>query len=96
MKIPSKIKIGPHVYVVKFQKGILQHHRNYGQSRHSSNEILIDPDISQSQKEDTFMHEVLHCIDQQIIFTEKDKEEDSIGRLSPSILGFLKDNNLLK
>lgn len=96
MKIPNKIKIGPHIYTVKYEKGFLQNHKAYAQSRHSKLEIILDPEVSRSQLEDSFIHELLHSIDDQIGFTEKDKDEESIARLTPRLLEVFTDNNLLK
>lgn len=96
MRIPKKIKIGPHTYRVKYEKGFLNNHNAYAQSRHARSEMILDPDVNKTQLEDTFLHEILHCIDDQVTFTEKDKSEAAIARLSPRLLEVLKDNKLLR
>lgn len=97
MKLPDKIKIGPHVYTVKYEKGFAGNHNAIGQSRHTSLEIVIDPDQAASQLADTIIHEVLHCINRQIGFTEKehDAEEVSINALATMLLSVSRENKEL-
>ena len=98
MKIPKQIIIGPHIYKVTFEKGLDYNHNALGQSRHTKGQIVLEPEQSTTQLEDSFIHEMLHCIDAQVKFasTTKSVAEDSIRRLSPMLLQVLKENNLLK
>lgn len=98
MKIPKTIIIGPHTYRITFEKGLDYNHNALGQSRHTKGEIILEPEQSPTQLEESFIHEVLHCIDSQVKFasTNKSVAEDSIRRLSPMFLQVLKENKLLK
>lgn len=94
MRIPKKVKIGPHIYIVKLEKDLSGNHGLMGQSRHTSSEIVIDPNLSGSQLEDTLLHEILHAIQFQTRFIsdgEKD-EELAVSRLTPLLLQVIKDN----
>ena len=94
MNIPKKVKIGPHIYKIKYVKDLNHDHDIVGQSLHLRGTIKIDPDQSISQQEDTFIHEILHAIDEQTKFTESDRSESekTIQRLSPLFLSIIKDN----
>lgn len=96
MKIPKTIKIGPHVYAITYEKGFLENHNAYAQTRNSKTQIILDPDVSQSQLEESFIHEILHAIDNQILMFDRGKDEEPISRLAPRLLEVLKENNLLK
>ena len=95
MKIPKKVKIGPHTYKIKFVEKMGEDHDAIGHSVHERGIITLDPDMTQTQLEDTFLHEILHCLDQQTKVFEGDNKseiEDSVARLTPLLLQFVKDN----
>ena len=95
MKIPKTVKIGPHTYEIKFEEKMSNNHDSLGLSVHEHGLIKLDPDMTQTQIEDTFLHEVLHCMNQQTeVFKgeDKDAKEDSVKRLAPLLLQFIKDN----
>lgn len=92
MTIPASIKIGAQIYSVRFEKGLNHNHNAAGQSRHLKNEIILDPDQAQTQIEDTFLHEVLHCIDWQQKIFSSDEDEAQISRLTSLLLQVIKDN----
>lgn len=94
MKIPKKIKIGPHTYKIKYQKGMSKNHSVLGQTRMLDGVIAIDPEQIQTQLEDTFIHEILHAINMQVEFVNRDRdvEESAIIKLSPLLLQIIKEN----
>lgn len=104
MKIPKKLKIGGHIFSVEFSKSNDTERRknNWGVTFLEEKRILIDKELPQSQKEETFIHEILHCcfhqaslnydIDNEVKLTE----EQIVCRLSNVLHQVLKDNNLLK
>ena len=109
MKIPKKVKIGQFTYQVKFISDELRDddgHRLFGQSRHATKEIILDKNAGQTQVEETFIHEVIHCLDAVYKFSDKDISELIIERMGTSLHQFIlqnkevfetkNDNNLLK
>ena len=95
MKIPKKLKIGGHEYIVRIApvtdkaKGA----NNWGRTYHATNEILIDKELSTTKQEETFIHEVVHCIEH---FMESNSKESHVSRFSNGLYQALKDNGLLK
>lgn len=91
MKIPQKVKVGGHVYRVELvdrvetEKG----EDNCGDCEWQLNRIRIKKSLPQSQKEETFIHEVLHALD-------TDMAEKDINTLGFKLYQVLADNNLLK
>ena len=104
MKIPKSIKVGAHNYSVEFTKPKDEERRrqNWGITFLESKRVLIDEELPESQKEETFLHELLHIcmhesrvnydIDDKIILTE----EQIVSRLTTPLHSILKDNKLLK
>ncbi|MEK6880385.1 MAG: hypothetical protein AABY22_12285 [Nanoarchaeota archaeon] len=58
MKIPNKIKIGGHIYKIIFQKTTDLANNDCGKTDRTKGIITIDADLIQSEKEETFFHEV--------------------------------------
>lgn len=101
MKIPNKLKVGGHTYDVKItdyddeEKGKY----NWGRTDLAKKKICIDKTIARSAQEETFFHEMLHCIthDTKINYNiEEDKEEDFVRRMASSLYQVLKDNKIIK
>jgi len=104
MIIPKKLKIGGHIYSVEWTKPKDTERRkgNWGITLLEEKRILIDREMPQSQKEETFIHELLHCcfhqaslnydIDDKVELTE----EQVVSRLANVLHQVLVDNKLLK
>jgi hypothetical protein len=84
MKIPSKLKIGGHVFRV-----VVKEMSECGLTKRTLNEIWIANDLSQTQKEVTLIHEILHAIN-------GEQDHKLLDSFSEQIYQVLKDNNLLK
>ena len=87
MKIPKKIKICGHVYKVM----IVDHElieSNCGEVNRARNTIKLRNDLPKSQLEESFIHEVLHVINQ-------DWSEERIEFTSNIIYQILKDNKFI-
>lgn len=92
MKIPKKLKIGGHVYKIKFLDivrldGLTGDEMGYCDKE--KNEIRIQKGMSQSQTEETLIHEILHGINNVV-------SHETTESLAHSLHQVLKDNNLLK
>lgn len=95
MNIPNKVKIGAHEYDIVFRDDMDD--ENFGTCRPTKTKIFIDETVANSQKEETFFHEVLHAIRHQIGQEEKDKddEEKIVQALAHSWYLFLKENKII-
>lgn len=89
MKIPNKIKIGGHIYRIAFQKQNDLSGNDCGRTDRVKGLIAIDKDLIQSEKEVTFFHEIIHCLNTEL-------KEIEVDYLAQAIYSFLKTNNLLK
>ena len=101
MKIPKKLKIGGHDYKILVVDGEDQKkgNSNWGKTFHHQKEVYIDKSAAQSQREQTFFHEIIHCIDKVYNGDElvnADRGEATISRLAEGVYQVLKDNKLLK
>lgn len=99
MKIPNKIKVGGFEYKVvrnyRFKETALA-----GQAHHRTLEIrLSDVETNglkypKSKVEETFLHELLHCVDN--VYNCGKLDEDMVDRLSNGLYQVLEDNKLLR
>tara|TARA_R100001163_G_C5045426_1_gene182781 strand:+ start:976 stop:1290 length:315 start_codon:yes stop_codon:yes gene_type:complete len=62
MKIPSQIRIGGHTISVEFQNGLLEYNQAFGVFDPTNLKILIDADIEDGLKVETFWHEVIEAL----------------------------------
>lgn|SRR3990167_11070747 len=101
MNIPDKVKIGAHEYQIIKESDIGDHDGRFGHTYVRKLKIYIDERVPQSQQEETFIHEVIHAIcDQVRAFPLSDagteEEEKAVQSIGHGIYQFLKENNLLK
>ena len=72
MEIPKKVKIGAHEYEIVNDDDIADSDARFGHCVPRKLKIYIDSRVKQSQQEETFFHEVLHAICDQVRALEKD------------------------
>ncbi len=100
MNIPETLKVGGHIFKVIRNYKFKERTDVDGQSDLDLLEIrLKDKDLSgnelhQERKEQIFLHEVLHCIDD--IYNGNELEEKEVKRMSNGLYQVLKDNEMLK
>lgn len=87
MKIPKQLKIGGHKYKVLITKTGLDS-GDYGELEIETNTIRINPDLPQSNKESTLIHEILHAVNTTL-------DHELLDSLSEQIYQVLKDNKLI-
>ena len=85
MKIPNKIKILAHNYLVKEIDGLADD----GSLNWLEKTILINKKLPQSRKEAVLFHEILHAINGEI-------DEKEVEFLTQTIYQILNENKLLK
>lgn len=101
MKIPKSLKVGGHTYSVTYSKGNDEKKGkdSWGLTNHEHKNIYIDKDVPESQREETFIHEILHCVTHHTKINyemDDDKEENLVKRIACGLYMVLKDNNLLR
>jgi len=93
----KKVKIGAHIYEVIYRDDMDD--EDMGVCRPRKLKLFVDDTVAQSQKEETFFHEVMHAIFNQTGLDkplEDEKEEQMVQILGHAIYQVLKDNDLLK
>lgn len=100
MQIPPTIKILGLDFEVTRDQHVSEASQTYGTTIHSRQKINIQADLSQQHAEQTFIHEVLHAIWEQMGLKnmpemDQKKEEQIVHTLANGLYTTLKDNNLL-
>lgn len=99
MKIPPSLKVGGHLYQVLMPYTFVDRSDLSGQSCHSTLQLKISvvnqggERRSRSQIEETFLHELIHCVD--VVYNSSGLSEDAVTRLSEGLFQVLSDNGLL-
>ena len=62
MRIPEEIKIAGHTISIEFQNGMLAYNQAFGVFDPTNLKIIIDADIEDGLKEETFWHEVIEAL----------------------------------
>lgn len=103
MKIPKQIKIGAHVYKVLFPYAFHEEPNYVGQADHELGEIRLRMVETSGEERlntrvlSTFIHEIIHCIDQNAgrdLFPEEEKEA-KVSLLAEGLTAILIDNKLI-
>ena len=90
MKIPSRVRVGGHTIKVFITKKMpTDDPECYGLFNAEKNTIYINADLSQSYRESTFMHEIMHAMNSTI-------NHEFLDSLSEQFYQVLSQNNLLK
>jgi len=89
IKIPPTIKIGTHTYQVNYERNLIANENKLGSAAHLKQLILIEPEQAKSEKDATFIHEVIHIIERMYSITINDADVD---RLSQGIMELLVNN----
>jgi len=83
IKVPDRIKIGGHVYCIRYGGKRMLDENTYGEVNHRLATIDINPTRPSSQKREAFIHEILHCIDR--VYCNSNSSEDYLGDLSEGL-----------
>jgi len=94
MKIPNKLKIGAHIYKVKYEDlDERAGNNNLGTTYPHGNKIFINKrNVAISQQEQTLFHEILETLN---FIYELKLEHEKISIIAEGFYQVLKDNNLL-
>ena len=92
MPIPLQVNVAGVDYKVQYQEGMLKTHNLMGQVLYAETTIDIEPSMSESKKEQVFVHELVHAIFNEAGYDEQD--EEMVNRLSIVLYQVLKQNDL--
>ncbi|WP_243356911.1 hypothetical protein [Bacillus litorisediminis] len=92
--IPNKVKVAGIEYETVYKDFIeINGDRNYqGSCDYLNTQIDILQDLSETKKEQVFVHELIHAVFHEAGFKEQD--EDMVNRLGIVLYQVLKDNHL--
>ena len=62
MRIPQSINIGAHTITIEYQSGMFAYNQAFGVFDAEELKIIIDADINESLKVETFWHEVIEAL----------------------------------
>jgi Zn-dependent peptidase ImmA (M78 family) len=88
MTIPKKLKIGGHIYKIRFANDL----DDDAAIDNDKSEILIRKQLSKSQQESRLIHEIFHAMNS----STEDRHHGLIDSLAEQFYQVLKDNKLLK
>lgn len=92
MKIPKTIKIGGHIYKIKFRDlDKDEQQNNCGYCKTSLNELVINNQMPPQQQDSTLLHETIEAINW---LNELGLEHHQIMSLEASLYQVLHDNKL--
>lgn len=95
MDLPDRVLIGPLKYDIGFDDFAADEDEGwlYGQTRHRSATIRINPNQALTQMRDTVLHEILHATFNQFPNElDHDTEEKFIRGLTPHLLSVIRFN----
>jgi len=93
MKIPKKIKVGPHVYKVVRKKKIIDENGDElrGECRAEERVILIQSGLKNTRLCETFLHEIVHAIDEE---NQMELGENRVNIIGLNLMQIIVDNKL--
>ncbi len=95
MRIPDSARIGPFTYGVEYHEGLIADDGKglFGQADHVKHAIRISRFATPDHHPVTFLHEVLHVIDE---VYDLDLKERQVDVLAAALVSFLKDNGFIE
>ncbi len=100
MIIPEEIKVGGHTYEIVTPYKFTERSDLRGQTDHLTLKIKLSVQtnngepISESNKEASFFHELLHCVD--VIYNAGKLDEETVERLGEGLYQVLQDNGFFR
>jgi hypothetical protein len=103
MKAPKKVKVGVHTYKVVIDRAAIDacsvaggvESARLGDCNHENLTITLEPHMASSMLKETLLHEVLHAcfgVIGAIEDVDDKTEEKLVLRLSPVLMGLLREN----
>ena len=83
IKIPQTLKVGGRSLLVKFTKNLLRDTGNRGEVEWHTETMRIDSDMVYTLTVITFLHEIVHCIDE--VYCNRNLSEDETNQLAEGL-----------
>lgn len=95
MKIPNQVQVGPYNYLVVVKNNVISGDELLsGLADHRHGVIELEEDRAPKLLEETFLHELLHCI-AFVTGTNEILNEELIDHICPTLFDTLERNGLL-
>ena len=100
MIIPKKLKVGGHEYRVLYPHIFSERSDVCAQADHATNCIRVTAQTNggevrpRSNVEQSFFHEVLHCVD--LVYNGAKLEDEVVERISQGMYQVLRDSGMLR
>ena len=91
VKVPNQIKIAGRIYKVLLEARLVREQGNRGEVRWDREEIALDTNLNLNQRTVSFLHELVHIIDEHFCCRSNISEEITSG-LAEGLFQLLKDN----
>lgn len=92
MGLPEKIKIGGFIINVEEIENLIVKRNNLGEYSPTTNKISIDKSVTEQQKEETLLHEIMEAIN---CIYDIDLNHHQISIIATVLHQVLKDNELV-
>jgi hypothetical protein len=101
VKLPKKLRIGPHIYTVSGDLADIEHDsREQGSALNGSCDknrlrITVAPDQAHTKAAETIVHETLHALTALVGLADEwsdTREEQVVSRLAPALCDLLRRN----
>ena len=92
MPIPLEVHVAGIDYTVHYQDDLMRTHNLLGQVLYAESRIDIDSSMSDSKKEQVFIHELVHAMLNEAGYDEQN--EEIVNRLAIVLYQVLKQNDL--
>jgi hypothetical protein len=95
---PERVKIGPYIYDIKYDKELVDKHlletkeEVYGYCDYDKLEIVLNPELSEQLIQEVLLHEILHGVNAIATRIGADDEEKYVTIGSPILLQALREN----
>jgi len=91
----TKLKVGAKTYKIRYDDLIIDD-GDVGSTHHSNGIIRIASNQTETEKEITLLHEILHTCCNFVGIKGKLTEEEFVTKLSPILHTVLKENNIFR
>lgn len=92
-KMPTRIKVGGHVYRVReWDRADARSRNRWGETSHRDLTIDVDEDCPEPRRKEVLLHEVLHCIFNEWNIDPRDGEEKVVSAMALGLVAVLRDN----
>jgi len=89
VKVPPKVKVASHSYLIRFDRKVLRSASANGLARHTYQDIIVSDDVAMSERNQILLHELLHLVER---FWGVKLDDIDIDRIAEGLAVILFDN----